>query len=119
MMNFLNLTLAQNKRYFKISLSASDPYLTRLKPFARHVKARVNLICLIRTSSSISQPFSSGSGSGSGDDVTIPALPILNVLNFGATMATRKVADHTLYHLSPKGFWKKFRGCFPEAPHLC
>ena len=24
-------------------------------------------------------------------------------------MATRKVADHTLYHLSPKGFWKKFR----------
>ena len=23
-------------------------------------------------------------------------------------MATRKVADHTLYHLSPKGFWKKF-----------
>ena len=22
--------------------------------------------------------------------------------------ATRKVADHTLYHLSPKGFWKKF-----------
>jgi hypothetical protein len=29
-------------------------------------------------------------------------------------MATRKAADHTLYHLSPKGFWKKFRGCFPE-----
>ena len=25
------------------------------------------------------------------------------------TMASRKVADHTLYHLSPKGFWKKFR----------
>jgi hypothetical protein len=24
-------------------------------------------------------------------------------------MATRKVADHTLYHLNPKGFWKKFR----------
>ncbi|CDO69369.1 hypothetical protein BN946_scf184961.g11 [Trametes cinnabarina] len=23
-------------------------------------------------------------------------------------MATRKFADHTLYHLSPKGFWKKF-----------
>ena len=31
-------------------------------------------------------------------------------LDFGkTTMATRKVADHTLYHLSPKGFWKKFR----------
>lgn len=25
-----------------------------------------------------------------------------------SVMATRKVADHTLYHLSPKGFWKKF-----------
>ena len=24
-------------------------------------------------------------------------------------MATRKAADHTLYHLNPKGFWKKFR----------
>lgn len=24
------------------------------------------------------------------------------------TMATRKVADSTLYHLSPRGFWKKF-----------
>jgi hypothetical protein len=25
-------------------------------------------------------------------------------------MATKRVADHTLYHLSPKGFWKKFSG---------
>ena len=24
-------------------------------------------------------------------------------------MATKKAAEHTLYHLSPKGFWKKFR----------
>ena len=24
-------------------------------------------------------------------------------------MATKKAADHTLYHLSSKGFWKKFR----------
>lgn len=24
-------------------------------------------------------------------------------------MASKKFADHTLYHLSPKGFWKKFR----------
>ena len=28
---------------------------------------------------------------------------------FPHEMATRKAADHTLYHLSPKGFWKKFR----------
>jgi hypothetical protein len=33
-----------------------------------------------------------------------------------STMATRKAADHTLYHLSPKGFWKKFRElCFWNA----
>jgi hypothetical protein len=32
-------------------------------------------------------------------------------------MATRKAADHTLYHLSPKGFWKKFRElCFWKRP---
>jgi hypothetical protein len=24
-------------------------------------------------------------------------------------MATKKAADHTLYHLSSRGFWKKFR----------
>ncbi len=24
-------------------------------------------------------------------------------------MATRKAAESTLYHLSPRGFWKKFR----------
>jgi len=24
-------------------------------------------------------------------------------------MATKKAVDHTLYHLSSKGFWKKFR----------
>ncbi len=28
-------------------------------------------------------------------------------------MATKRVADHTLYHLSPKGFWKKFSGSIP------
>jgi len=28
-------------------------------------------------------------------------------------MATKKAADHTLYHLSSKGFWKKFRA-FPQ-----
>ena len=27
-------------------------------------------------------------------------------------MATKKVADHTLYHLSPRGFWKKFRNYY-------
>jgi hypothetical protein len=26
-----------------------------------------------------------------------------------AVMAAKMSADHTLYHLSPKGFWKKFR----------
>ncbi len=26
-------------------------------------------------------------------------------------MATKKAAESTLYHLSPKGFWKKFRAC--------
>jgi hypothetical protein len=31
--------------------------------------------------------------------------PLRNTL-----MATKKAADATLYHLSPKGFWKKFRG---------
>lgn len=30
------------------------------------------------------------------------------------TMAA-KFADHTLYHLSPKGFWKKFRACARRA----
>lgn len=28
-------------------------------------------------------------------------------------MATKRVADHTLYHLSPKGFWKKFSEFIP------
>lgn len=29
-------------------------------------------------------------------------------------MATRKAAESTLYHLSPKGFWKKFRSYSPS-----
>ncbi|KAI0745697.1 21 kDa subunit of NADH dehydrogenase [Earliella scabrosa] len=33
-------------------------------------------------------------------------------------MATRKVADHTLYHLSPKGFWKKFRDVVAVNPEI-
>ncbi|KAI0743600.1 21 kDa subunit of NADH dehydrogenase [Daedaleopsis nitida] len=33
-------------------------------------------------------------------------------------MATRKVADHTLYHLSPKGFWKKFRDVVAVSPEI-
>ncbi|KAH9946980.1 21 kDa subunit of NADH dehydrogenase [Amylocystis lapponica] len=33
-------------------------------------------------------------------------------------MATRKVADHTLYHLSPKGFWKKFRDAVVISPEI-
>lgn len=32
--------------------------------------------------------------------------------------ATRKVADHTLYHLNPKGFWKKFRALFDALAAL-
>ncbi len=45
-------------------------------------------------------------------------------LDFGTTMASRKAADHTLYHLSPKGFWKKFREffywnpCYALSQHL-
>lgn len=33
-------------------------------------------------------------------------------------MATRKAADHTLYHLSPKGFWKKFRDAVAVDPAI-
>ncbi|KAH9935584.1 NUZM, NADH-ubiquinone oxidoreductase 21.3 kDa subunit [Fomitopsis serialis] len=33
-------------------------------------------------------------------------------------MATRKVADSTLYHLSPKGFWKKFRDAVVVNPEI-
>ncbi|KAI0769780.1 NADH dehydrogenase 21 kDa subunit [Trametes elegans] len=33
-------------------------------------------------------------------------------------MATRKFADHTLYHLSPKGFWKKFRDAVVVNPEI-
>ncbi|OCH93081.1 NUZM, NADH-ubiquinone oxidoreductase 21.3 kDa subunit [Obba rivulosa] len=33
-------------------------------------------------------------------------------------MATRKVADHTLYHLSPKGFWKRFRDAVVVNPEI-
>ncbi|KIP11616.1 hypothetical protein PHLGIDRAFT_27843 [Phlebiopsis gigantea 11061_1 CR5-6] len=32
--------------------------------------------------------------------------------------ATRKFADHTLYHLSPKGFWKKFRDAVVVNPEI-
>lgn len=32
--------------------------------------------------------------------------------------ATRKVADHTLYHLNPKGFWKKFRDVVVVNPEI-
>ena len=30
-------------------------------------------------------------------------------------MATRKAAESTLYHVHPKGFWKKFRACQTRA----
>ncbi|KAI0355638.1 21 kDa subunit of NADH dehydrogenase [Trametes cingulata] len=33
-------------------------------------------------------------------------------------MATRAVADHTRYHLSPKGFWKKFRDAVVVNPDI-
>ncbi|KAI0311985.1 21 kDa subunit of NADH dehydrogenase [Amylostereum chailletii] len=33
-------------------------------------------------------------------------------------MTTRTVADHTLYHLSPKGFWKKFRDATVVNPEI-
>ncbi|KAH8101988.1 hypothetical protein DFH11DRAFT_1523189 [Phellopilus nigrolimitatus] len=33
-------------------------------------------------------------------------------------MATKKAADHTLYHLSPKGFWKKFRDAVVVSPSI-
>ncbi|KAI0051897.1 21 kDa subunit of NADH dehydrogenase [Auriscalpium vulgare] len=33
-------------------------------------------------------------------------------------MATKKAADHTLYHLSPKGFWKKFRDAVSVDPNI-
>ncbi|EPT04949.1 NADH dehydrogenase [Fomitopsis schrenkii] len=33
-------------------------------------------------------------------------------------MATRKVADSTLYHLSPHGFWKKFRDAVVVNPEI-
>ncbi|EIN11982.1 NADH dehydrogenase 21 kDa subunit [Punctularia strigosozonata HHB-11173 SS5] len=33
-------------------------------------------------------------------------------------MATKKLADHTLYHLSPKGFWKKFRDAVVVNPEI-
>ncbi|KAN0107200.1 hypothetical protein V8E52_010402 [Russula decolorans] len=33
-------------------------------------------------------------------------------------MASRKAADHTLYHLSPKGFWKKFRDAVAVDPAI-
>ncbi|KAF5348626.1 hypothetical protein D9758_006852 [Tetrapyrgos nigripes] len=33
-------------------------------------------------------------------------------------MATRKAADSTLYHLSPKGFWKKFRDAIVINPEI-
>jgi len=33
-------------------------------------------------------------------------------------MATKRAADHTLYHLSPKGFWKKFRDAVVVNPEI-
>ncbi|PVG02376.1 21 kDa subunit of NADH dehydrogenase [Serendipita vermifera] len=33
-------------------------------------------------------------------------------------MATKKAADHTLYHLSPRGFWKKFRDVTVVNPEI-
>ncbi|KAH9847142.1 NADH dehydrogenase 21 kDa subunit [Lenzites betulinus] len=33
-------------------------------------------------------------------------------------MATRKAAESTLYHLSPKGFWKKFRDVVVINPEI-
>ncbi|KIM40156.1 hypothetical protein M413DRAFT_446313 [Hebeloma cylindrosporum] len=33
-------------------------------------------------------------------------------------MATKKVAESTLYHLSPKGFWKKFRDAVVVNPEI-
>ena len=33
-------------------------------------------------------------------------------------MASKKLADSTLYHVSPKGFWKKFRTCLPLLQNI-
>ncbi|KAK0454829.1 NUZM, NADH-ubiquinone oxidoreductase 21.3 kDa subunit [Armillaria borealis] len=33
-------------------------------------------------------------------------------------MATKKAAESTLYHLSPKGFWKKFRDAVVVNPEI-
>ncbi|KAA1471665.1 NUZM, NADH-ubiquinone oxidoreductase 21.3 kDa subunit [Dentipellis sp. KUC8613] len=33
-------------------------------------------------------------------------------------MATKKAADQTLYHLAPKGFWKKFRDAVVVNPEI-
>ncbi|KZV95132.1 NUZM, NADH-ubiquinone oxidoreductase 21.3 kDa subunit [Exidia glandulosa HHB12029] len=33
-------------------------------------------------------------------------------------MATKKAADHTLYHLAPRGFWKKFRDAVVVNPEI-
>jgi len=33
-------------------------------------------------------------------------------------MASRKAAEHTLYHLSPRGFWKKFRDQVVVNPEI-
>ncbi|KAJ7497287.1 NUZM, NADH-ubiquinone oxidoreductase 21.3 kDa subunit [Mycena latifolia] len=33
-------------------------------------------------------------------------------------MATKKAAESTLYHLSPKGFWKKFRDVLVVNPEI-
>ncbi|KZT41502.1 21 kDa subunit of NADH dehydrogenase [Sistotremastrum suecicum HHB10207 ss-3] len=33
-------------------------------------------------------------------------------------MSVKKAADHTLYHLSPKGFWKKFRDVAAANPEI-
>ncbi|EJD03298.1 NADH dehydrogenase [Fomitiporia mediterranea MF3/22] len=33
-------------------------------------------------------------------------------------MATKKAADHTLYHLAPRGFWKRFRDAVVVNPEI-
>ncbi|KAF8738062.1 hypothetical protein AX14_012038 [Amanita brunnescens Koide BX004] len=46
------------------------------------------------------------------------AIPSLTVLSPFLSMATKKVAESTLYHLSPKGFWKKFRNVVSANPDI-
>ncbi|KAF5393528.1 hypothetical protein D9757_000572 [Collybiopsis confluens] len=45
-------------------------------------------------------------------------LPALVWRLFLFPMATKKAAESTLYHLSPKGFWKKFRDAVVINPEI-